>query len=70
MRIRYSRWDDSQDPFGPGLRAGDIVLKINGGDVSPANLASLASDLQAGRSLDIAYERNGQINTTRVKRAG
>lgn len=52
------------------LRAGDIVLKINGVDVSPGNLASLASDLQAGRSLDIAYERNGQINTTRLKRAG
>ena len=53
-----------------GLRAGDIVLKINGVDVSPTNLASLASQLQAGGSFDIAYERNGQINTTRVKRAG
>ena len=25
MRFRYSRWDDSQDPFGPDLAAGDLL---------------------------------------------
>jgi len=25
MRFRYSRWDDTQDPFGPDLAAGDLL---------------------------------------------
>ena len=25
MRFRYSRWDGSQDPFGPDVAAGDLL---------------------------------------------
>ena len=28
MRIRYSRWDDSQDPFGPDLPAADLLEEL------------------------------------------
>ncbi len=28
MRIRYSRWDGSQDPFGPELAAGDLLEEM------------------------------------------
>lgn len=49
-----------------GLRPGDIVLKVNGADVSPASLPEHAAQLQAGRSLEITYERNGQTATTRI----
>lgn len=51
-----------------GLRAGDVVLRVNGVDISSANLAEQTAQLQAGRSLEIVYERNGQISTTRIGR--
>ncbi len=53
-----------------GLRPGDILLKVNGADVSPAGLAEYAADLQAGRQLEIVYERAGQAATTRIGRPG
>ena len=28
MRFRYSRWDDSQDPFGPDLAAADRIIAV------------------------------------------
>jgi uncharacterized protein with von Willebrand factor type A (vWA) domain len=28
VRLRYSRWDDTQDPFGPGLSAGDLLEEM------------------------------------------
>ena len=29
MQARYSRWDDTQDPFGPELSAGDLLEEIS-----------------------------------------
>ena len=44
MRIRYSRWDDSQDPFGPDLPAADL-------------LDELADDVLSGEDAAGAIER-------------
>jgi general secretion pathway protein C len=49
-----------------GLRPGDILLKVNGLDVSAANLADYSAQLKSGRPLDIVFERNGQISTARI----
>ncbi|MDP3495195.1 MAG: type II secretion system protein N [Hyphomonadaceae bacterium] len=51
-----------------GLRPGDIILRINGTDVSGADLSAQAAQLQAGKSIEIVYERNGQTSTTRIGR--
>ena len=29
MRFRYSRWDDTQDPFGPDLAAADLLEELS-----------------------------------------
>ena len=29
MQARYSRWDDTQDPFGPELSAGELLEEIS-----------------------------------------
>ncbi|HYT29921.1 MAG TPA: hypothetical protein VEN82_04025 [Actinomycetota bacterium] len=44
MRIRYSRWDGSQDPLGPDLAAGDL-------------LEAMSDDLLAGQGADRALSR-------------
>jgi uncharacterized protein with von Willebrand factor type A (vWA) domain len=44
MRFRYSRWDESQDPFGPDLPAGDL-------------LEELADDVLAGAGAQEAIDR-------------
>ena len=49
-----------------GLQAGDILLKVDGVDVSTANLASYAAQLQSGRTFEVVFERNGQISSTRI----
>lgn len=51
---------------GSGLKPGDIILQVDGADVSPALLAQHAARLQAGSSLEIVYERDGQTATTRI----
>ena len=44
MRIRYSRWDDSQDPFGPELSAAEL-------------LEELSDDMLSGLGAEGALER-------------
>ena len=44
MRIRYSHWDDSQDPFGPSLPAAEL-------------LEELSEDVLAGAGADGAVDR-------------
>jgi len=44
MRFRYSRWDDTQDPFGPDLAAADL-------------LEELSDDILGGAGLEGALER-------------
>lgn len=44
MRIRYSRWDESQDPFGPDLAAGEL-------------LEELSDDVLSGAGAEGAVER-------------
>jgi general secretion pathway protein C len=51
---------------GSGLQPGDILLKIDGVDVSAANLASYAAQIQSGRTFEVTFERNGQVSTTRI----
>jgi uncharacterized protein with von Willebrand factor type A (vWA) domain len=44
MRIRYSRWDDTQDPFGPDVAAGDL-------------LDAMSEELLAGDGAEFAMRR-------------
>src|SRR5205809_6073918 len=44
MRSRYSRWDGSQDPFGPDVDAGDI-------------LDAMSSEILSGAGADSALRR-------------
>ena len=44
MRIRYSRWDGSQDPLGPELSAGDLLERMS-------------DDLLSGAGPDVAMSR-------------
>lgn len=44
MRARYSRWDGSQDPFGPEVEASDV-------------LEELSDEVLMGRSADAALQR-------------
>ena len=44
MHFRYSRWDDTQDPFGPDIAAGDV-------------LDALAEDVLMGGRADRALQR-------------
>ena len=44
MRIRYSRWDDSQDPFGPDLAASEV-------------LDDLSEEILSGAGADGALDR-------------
>jgi uncharacterized protein with von Willebrand factor type A (vWA) domain len=37
VRIRYSRWDDSQDPFGPDLAAADLLEELSDDVLSGAD---------------------------------
>lgn len=49
-----------------GLQPGDILLKVDGVDVSAANLAGYAAQLQSGRTFEVVFERNGQVSSTRI----
>src|SRR5438552_2224445 len=44
MRVRYSRWDGTQDPFGPDLAAADV-------------LEQMSDDLLSGAGADAALQR-------------
>ena len=44
VRIRYSRWDGTQDPFGPDLSAGDL-------------LDSMSQEILSGAGADSALSR-------------
>src|SRR5918997_7162918 len=44
MRIRYSRWDDSQDPFGPDVAASEL-------------LDDLSEEILSGAGADGALDR-------------
>src|SRR4249920_3165947 len=44
MRARYSRWDGSQDPFGPEIEASDV-------------LEALSDEVLMGGSADAALQR-------------
>ncbi|RMB63245.1 S41 family peptidase [Dokdonia sinensis] len=54
-----------------GLKAGDKIVKI--GDVTVEGYEGDAGDLlkgSSGSSVDVAYERQGKVATTTIKRAG
>src|SRR5919198_355071 len=40
MRSRYSRWDGSQDPFGPDVNAGELLDAMSGEILSGAGAES------------------------------
>ncbi len=45
MRIRYSRWDGSQDPFGPDLSAGDLLDELSEDILSGSGVQAAISRL-------------------------
>src|ERR687887_598307 len=45
MRIRYSRWDDSQDPFGPDADAAEILDELSDDMLSGAGIQGALSRL-------------------------
>ncbi len=45
MRIRYSRWDDTQDPFGPDVAAGDLLEELSDDILSGAGAQGALSRL-------------------------
>jgi general secretion pathway protein C len=49
-----------------GLQPGDIVVSINGADAASADLSVYRAQLASGQSVEIRYERGGQIHTTRL----
>jgi uncharacterized protein with von Willebrand factor type A (vWA) domain len=55
MRIRYSRWDDSQDPLGPDLPAADVLEALSD-DVLMGTDAREALDRLLRRGLDGRFE--------------
>ncbi len=51
-----------------GLKAGDVVLSINGQPVKEAGQAQgLAADLEVGREVEIAFRRGKENKTVRLK---
>jgi general secretion pathway protein C len=51
-----------------GLQSGDIVLALNGREITADGLAARQGELLSGAALDIRFERNGQVLTTRLGR--
>jgi general secretion pathway protein C len=51
-----------------GLQTGDIVLALNGRDITHDGLAARQGELLSGAPLEIRFERNGQVLTTRLGR--
>jgi len=49
-----------------GLRPGDVLLSINGVSAASADLSAYRTQLLSGQSVDIRFERAGQIHTTRL----
>ena len=45
MRIRYSRWDDTQDPFGPDLPSGELLEELSDDILSGAGAQGALSRL-------------------------
>ena len=51
-----------------GLKAGDVVLSINGQPVKePGQAQGLAADLEVGREVEIAFRRGKENKTVRLK---
>ena len=57
---------DSVTLAAAGLHVGDIVLSINGVDAATADLSAYRNQLTSGQPVEIRFERNGQIHTTRL----
>jgi general secretion pathway protein C len=57
---------DSATLAAAGLQVGDIVLSINGVAAATADLSAYRSQLASGAPVEIRFERNGQIHTTRL----
>jgi len=49
-----------------GLRPGDVLLSVNGVSAASADLATYRAQLLSGQSVDIRFERAGQIHTARL----
>jgi len=49
-----------------GLRPGDIVTSINGADAASADLSAYRTLIASGQSVDIRFERDGQIHSARL----
>lgn len=49
-----------------GLRPGDVLLSVNGVSAASADLSAYRAQLLSGQSVDIRFERAGQIHTARL----
>ena len=45
MQARYSRWDDTQDPFGPELSAGELLEELSDDALSGLGIEGALSRL-------------------------
>ena len=50
-----------------GLRAGDLLLAVNGQSLDEERLLDLPAELAAATSVEIAYERDGQRLTAKLR---
>ncbi|HLM53160.1 MAG TPA: type II secretion system protein N [Pseudoxanthomonas sp.] len=50
-----------------GLQAGDVILSVNGQALTPEHYEALAEELGDASSIDITYQRDGDIRTTSMQ---
>jgi len=63
MRFRYSRWDGSQDPFGPDVAAGDLLDIAARDDPRPPQLGQ--PDPDVGRDGRVGIDARGVVDPHR-----
>jgi general secretion pathway protein C len=53
-----------------GLQDGDVLLSVEGNPLNPERMSELPELLAQSNEVEIRFERNGQIMTTRLRMAG
>jgi general secretion pathway protein C len=50
-----------------GLQAGDVLLSVNGQELTPERYAELAGELTGAASITLTYRRDGQLRTATLQ---
>lgn len=50
-----------------GLQAGDVLLSVNGQELTPERYAELAGELAGSASITLTYRRDGQLRTATLQ---